>query len=207
MTMMDIFCPPQDKKFVHMTAELAELVARGATIFKDFIDAYEELSDQEKGQRVADIKEIEHRCDELSHLIMLRMQSARIMHKHALLNTAAMLGVIMDGISSASKRMILFRVSQTNSEIQQFAVLMNNSCKELVCVLHQTQKKQEARKTIVRIHGIEREADYVYNLALAELFISKKDAKEIIILKDLYDLLESTIDNAEYASRYIENMI
>jgi uncharacterized protein Yka (UPF0111/DUF47 family) len=113
----------------------------------------------------------------------------------------------MDGISSASKRMILFRVSQTNPEIQQFAVLINNCCKELVCVLHQTKKKQEARKTIVRIHGIEREADYVYNLALAELFISKKDAKEIIILKDLYDLLESTIDNAEYASRYIENMI
>lgn len=204
---MDLFCPPEDRKFVRMTAELAELVAKGAVIFKDFIDAYEELAEQERGKRVADIKEIEHRCDELSHLITLRMQSARVVQKHALLNSAVMLSVIMDGISSASKRMVLFRISETNSEIQQFAVLINNSCKELACVLHQLSRPQEARKTIVRIHGIEREADYVYNLALADLFVSKKDAKEIIMLKDIYEILETAIDNTEYASRYIENML
>ena len=204
---MDLFCPPEDRKFVRMTAELAELVAKGAVIFKDFIDAYEELPDKEKCQRVADIKEIEHRCDELSHLIMLRMQSARVVHKYALLNTASMLSVIMDGISSASKRMVLFRISQTNPEIQQFVVLINNSCKELASVLHQLPKQQEARKIIVRIHGIEREADYVYNLALADLFISKKDAKEIIMLKEIYEILETAIDNVEYTSRYIESML
>ncbi len=204
---MNFFCPPKDKKYVRRMEELAELAARGATIFKDFIDTYEELSDQEKGQRVADIKELEHRCDELSHIINMRLQHAHVTQQHTLLNISAMLAVIMDSISSVSKQMVLFRIKATNAEIQQFTLLVNNGAKELVSLLKQVSKPSEARKTIVRIHGIEREADYVYNLALADLFMSKREAKDIIILKDIYEILETIVDNIEYTSQCVEHLI
>ncbi|MFA6888351.1 MAG: DUF47 family protein [Candidatus Woesearchaeota archaeon] len=208
MAFMDLLCPPKDKKIIRMTAELAEFVAKGAVIFKDFIDAYEELADQERGRRVADIKEVEHRCDELSHIISVHMQKNKLAKRQALSTISSMLPVIMDSISSVSKRMVLFHMTETNTEIQQFALLVNNSCKELSVLLQQTGNPEQARKTIVRIHGIEREADYVYNLALADLFLSPKtDVKEIIILKDLYEALETIVDNVEFASRHVENLI
>ncbi len=201
--------PTNDRKYFRMLAELSDIVSRGGTIFKDFIDTYEELSDQDRGQRVADIKELEHRCDELSHSIIMQLGASRVSpaHRHAIHNAASMLALIMDGISSVSKRMVLFQLEATNTEIQQFSLLVNNSCRDLNILFMNLSKPLEVRKLIIRIHGIEREADYVYNLAMADLFSSKQEAKYIIIHKDLYDALETVIDNVEFTSRIIENMI
>lgn len=201
--------PSDDRKFFRMLVELSNQVFRGATIFKDFIDTYERLSEQERSQRVADIKELEHRCDELSHIIIMRLNSSNthIIHMQTIQAAASLLATIMDGISTASRRLILFRVAKTNAEVQQFAVLIFNSCKELFSLMQQLHDMENIHKTIIRIHGIEREADYIYNLAMAALFEEKHDAKVIIIFKDIYDILENVIDNAEYTARAIENMI
>lgn len=206
--LLQLLFPTNDRKYFRMLVELSDIVSRGGTIFKDFIDTYEELSDQDRGQRVADIKELEHRCDELSHGIIMQLNASRVSaaHRQTIHNAASLLALVMDGISSVSKRMVLFQLEATNTEIQQFALLVNNSCRDLNMLLMNVSKPSEVRKLVIRIHGIEREGDYVYNLAMADLFSSKQDAKYLIIHKDLYEALEAVIDNVEFTSRVIENM-
>ncbi len=201
--------PTDDRKFFRMLLEFSEQVSRGATIFKDFVDTYEQLSLQDRAQRAADLKEVEHRCDEMSHIIIMRLNHSdtNVLHMQSIHSLASLFATIMDGISGVSKRMLLFGVTVPNEDVQQFSLLVNNSCKELVVLLSHWKESARAHQSISRIHGIEREADYVHNLAMASLFASKRDAKEIIILKDLYDLLEQIVDNTEYASRVVENMI
>ncbi len=202
--------PSDDRKFFRMLVELSGQISRGATVFKDFVDTYEKLSDQEKGQRVADIKELEHRCDELSHIIIMRLNqsSTNTVHMETIHALASLLGTIMDGISDVSRRIVLFRLNRTTVELQQFALLVNNSCKEVHALINQLHAPRDINKSIIRIHGIEREADYVYHLAMADLFaVKQRDARELIILKDLYDLLENLVDKTESAARVVENMV
>lgn len=201
--------PSDDRKFFRMLVQLSEQVSRGAAVFKDFVDTFETISDQERSQRVVDIKELEHRCDELSHIIVmgLNKSNTNVIHLQTIHASASLLATIMDGISSVAKRMVLFQLGKTNSELQQFAIFVNNSCKELVALMQQLRNPRHIHKTIIRIHGIEREADYVHNLAMADLFATKKDARDVIILKDLYDKLEDIVDNTEYVARAIENMV
>ncbi len=202
--------PTDDRKFFRMLVELSGQISRGATVFKDFVDTYEKLSDQEKGQRVADIKELEHRCDELSHIIIMRLNSSNTnaVHMETIHALASLLGTTMDGISDVSRRIVLFRLIKTTVELQQFALLVNNSCKEVHVMIEQLRAPRNINKSIIRIHGIERETDYVYHLAMADLFaVKQRDARELIILKDLYDLLENIVDKTEFSARVVENMV
>lgn len=202
--------PTDDRKFFRMLADLSEQVSRGATVFKDFVDTYEKLSDKERGQRVADIKELEHRCDELSHIIIMRLNNsnANATHMEAIHALASLLSTILDGISDVSRRIVLFRLVRTTAELQQFSLLVNNSCKEVHAMIIQLRAPRDINKSIIRIHGIEREADYIYHLAMADLFaVKQRDPRELIILKDLYDLLENLVDKTEYAARVVENMV
>ena len=202
--------PTDDRKFFRMLVELSSQISRGATVFKDFVDTYEKLSDQEKGQRVADIKELEHRCDELSHIIIMRLNNSNTntVHMETIHSLASLLSTIMDSISDVSRRIVLFRLIKTNAELQQFALLVNNSCREVHAMIEQLHAPRNINKSIIRIHGIEREADYVYHLAMADLFaVKQRDARELIILKDLYELLENTVDKTEFVARVVENMV
>ena len=89
-----------------------------------------------------------------------------------------------------------------------FSLLFNNSIKEVHALMQQLHAPRNINKTIIRIHGIEREADYIYHLAMADLFATKqRDTRELIILKDLYEALETIIDNTESVARVVENMI
>ena len=202
--------PSDDRKFFRMLSDLSAQVSRGAAIFKDFVETYEKLSDQERGQRVADIKELEHRCDELSHIIIMRLNhsNTNVVHMQTIHAAASLLATIMDGVSDVSRRIVLFRLLKTTVEVQQFSLLVCNAAKESHALMQQLHAPVHINKTIIRIHGIEREADYVYHLAMADLFsVKQRDARELIILKDLYEAMENIVDNTESLARVVENMV
>ncbi len=208
--LMQLLFPSDDRKFFRMLVELSGSVSRGGAVFKDFVDTFEKLSEKERGQRVADIKELEHRCDELSHIIIMQLNKSNtnVIHMQTVHATASLLATLMDKISDVSRRIVLFHLLKTTMEIQQFALLVSNATKEVHALMQQLHAPANINKTIIRIHGIEREADYIYHLAMADLFaVKQRDARELIILKDLYDALETIVDNAESVARVIENMV
>jgi uncharacterized protein len=207
--LMQILFPSDDKKFFRMLAELSKRVAHGATVFKDFVYTYGKLPQKERSQRVVDIKEMEHQVDELAHLLMKELHKSNVTpaRREALHASATLLMRCMDAMSVASRRMILYRLEATDDELQQMALLSNNACQEVYNLLLQLHKPKNVQKTLTRIHGLETEADYVYNLAMATLFAKKRDARELIIMKELYDILEGVCDKANYAAIALENMM
>jgi uncharacterized protein len=201
--------PSDDTKFFRMLAELSKRVAHGATVFKDFVDTYARLPQKERSQRVADIKEMEHQVDELAHALMrqLHMSNVGAVRREALHASATLLMRTMDAMSVAGRRMVLYRLQFTDVELQQLALLANNACQEVHSLILQMHEPKHLQKTLTRIHGLETEADYVYNLAMAKLFSKKRDARELIIMKELYDILEGVADKANYTAIALENMM
>src|SRR5204863_4498152 len=57
------------------------------------------------------------------------------------------------------------------------------------------------------IDRLESEADFVFRSALARLFREESDAKQILKLKEVYQLLESITDKAEDVANVIEGIV
>ena len=57
------------------------------------------------------------------------------------------------------------------------------------------------------IDRLESEADFVFRTALAKLFREESDAKQILKLKEVYQLLESITDKAEDVANVIEGIV
>jgi uncharacterized protein len=207
--LMQLLFPSDDKKYFRMLAELSKRVAHGATVFKDFVDTYGKLPQQKRSQRVVDIKEMEHQVDDLAHLLMRELLKSNVSssRRDAIHASATLLMRCMDAMSVAARRIILYRLKVADDELQQLALLANNACQEVHNLLLQLSKPKNIQKTLTRIHGLETEADYVYNLAMAKLFSKKRDARELIIMKELYDILEGVCDKANYAAIALENMM
>ena len=54
------------------------------------------------------------------------------------------------------------------------------------------------------IHSLENEGDRITREALAQLFTDGASPSELVKWKDLYDLLEATIDQCEHVSNVLE---
>ena len=57
------------------------------------------------------------------------------------------------------------------------------------------------------IDRLESEADFVFRSALAKLFREESDVKQIIKLKEVYELLESVTDKCEDVANVIEGIV
>jgi uncharacterized protein Yka (UPF0111/DUF47 family) len=62
-------------------------------------------------------------------------------------------------------------------------------------------------KLCAEIDRLEADADYVMRSAMAKLFREEPDAKEIIKLKEIYQLLESVTDKCEDVANLIEGIV
>jgi len=72
-------------------------------------------------------------------------------------------------------------------------------------------ESMENADAILRICGeidrLESEADFVFRSALAKLFREEPDVKQIIKLKEVYQLLESITDKCEDVANVIEGIV
>ena len=65
----------------------------------------------------------------------------------------------------------------------------------------------EALRECGDIDRLESEADFVFRTALAKLFREESDVKQIIKLKEVYQLLESVTDKCEDVANVIESIM
>jgi uncharacterized protein Yka (UPF0111/DUF47 family) len=63
------------------------------------------------------------------------------------------------------------------------------------------------REQIIEVNRIENEGDIVYRRALTKLFKNEKDPIEIIKWKQLYELLEESMDSCENVANIVEGLV
>ena len=58
----------------------------------------------------------------------------------------------------------------------------------------------------IEIHRLENEGDRLMRAAIGELFSRVTDASELVKWKDMYDLLEATMDACEHTANVMETI-
>ena len=79
--------------------------------------------------------------------------------------------------------------------------------KMMVSGLNQMKKPQEMLKKCIEINSLENEADHVLRSAIAKLFKDEPDTRNLIKLKEIYELLETVTDRCEDVANIVESIV
>lgn len=199
---------PKEKQFFLMLIEQASNVVDGANEFKSLIDNYNELSDAEKKNTAKNIKEIEHKGDNITHEIIRNLDKAFVtpIDKEDIYRLATLLDDVIDLINATSVRLVIFKIVKVDSHIKSLAAIVQDIVKRVYYGIIGVSKLKNLNRFYIDVHTLENKADDAYHAALENLF-DKKNPVEIIKYREIYEYLENITDKCEDVANVIESIV
>ncbi len=197
---------PQDKHFFNMLENEAKNVFDGAMAFLDLLKDYENMKEKQKI-----IKDIEHQGDDFVHEIFEELNKTFItpIDHEDISKLASALDDVLDLIDGTATRLILYDIKKPEESMIKLAEVLVMQVTDLntaVSGLRNIKNPKEIEKRCIEVNRLENVADDIYKTTIAELF-KRKDAIEIMKLKEIYESIEAATDKSEDAANVISDII
>ncbi len=195
---------PREERFFDLFVEDAANVLDGARQLEAMLRTFDNPDKAAKK-----IREAEHRGDEISHDIGQRLEATFVTpfdreEIHALI---ADLDDILDMIEEVADTFVLYRIeTPTKSSIKQ-AALVVQACDTIHQALGNLRGFKDIDHFVADIRRIEHEGDKLSRSAIAGLFDDGTKTIDVLKWKDIYALLEETIDKCEDVAELIERIV
>lgn len=196
---------PRDTKFFDLFADMARNLGDGARLLKQTLDDFKDVS-----VRVQQLKDIEHRGDEMTHNVLTRLNQTFItpFDREDIYRLASSLDDVLDFVYAAGVRLIMYKITSAPQAASQLAEIIIKQCDQLTQAMVKLDKKNDQLlENCVEINRLENEADQIAREAIALLFEKEKDPISLIKLKELYEVLETATDKAEDAANVLEGVV
>ncbi len=194
---------PKDEGFFDLFDGLAERMTRSAVVLNSLFSEPTRLD-----HYAAQIKELEHEADEITHEIMLRLDRSFVtpLDREDIHALATQLDNVVDLIDGTARRAKMFHLADRKDPAKQLTALLVKATEAIKEAVTKVREPKEVSRIGREIKKIEEEGDAVYTLAIAALFEGKPDALEVIKWKELYDTLEHALDEADDVLNVLESV-
>jgi uncharacterized protein Yka (UPF0111/DUF47 family) len=173
-------------------------------------DTLTELSKSllEGRSRHARLRDLEHECDEATHQIhnLVNSSFATPLEPEDILLLASSLDDIVDLAEETADKVDLYHVQAISDPAKQMGEYLAKAGNEIQGAVDHLQGLTELQPHRVEIHRLENEGDRMLRVAIGDLFSGAKDATDLVKWKDIYDLLEATMDACEHAANVMETI-
>jgi predicted phosphate transport protein (TIGR00153 family) len=198
---------PREEKFFDLFRQAADLIVDGA---KEFRAMLSDLKDIET--RAKNIKNIEHRADEVTHRTVELLHKTFItpLDREDIHQLISRMDDILDHIEAASERMYLYDIRVAPPEAIALADICIKSAEDIrhaVNHLENLKNPAEIIKHCVEVNRLENEADHILRSAMAKLFRDEPDTRQLIKLKEIFELLETVTDRCEDVANIVEGIV
>jgi uncharacterized protein len=205
--MMAFSLLPRDDTFFDLFDQLAAKVLESARALEEMLERWDRLE-----ERVRELKDLEHACDDLTHMTMDKLNSTFItpLEPEDIHTLASRLDDIVDHIDSTASRLVLYAVKRPTDEAKLLAQVLTRACVEVqksVAGLRNLRDPELLQRLSVEINRLENESDDILRLALKRLFERPNDVLEVIKLKEIYEKLESAVDRCEDVANVIQSVV
>jgi predicted phosphate transport protein (TIGR00153 family) len=197
---------PRDERFFELFTSVATLTAEAAKILLDLFKAPPE----KRNYLVESIKKLEHQADGITHELVTRLDRSFItpLDREDIHFLASRLDNVIDQIDGSARRTAIFR---TESAPQGAIILADVIARATEQVLAAVKVLEKGKTPVViqaciEVKKLEEEGDAVYTEWLGRLFDEEKDPIALIKWKEIYDTLESTLDQAEDVANILESI-
>jgi predicted phosphate transport protein (TIGR00153 family) len=203
------FVPKDKKVFFPLFENASHNVVEMAGIL---VAAVNSADAQVREDYYRQIDKLEHRGDEITHQIYLELGKNFITpfdreDIHAL---ATAIDDVADNIQGAANRMSLYQIDDLNQHICKLSELILQASIDLEKAIKELKDLKNIRNiadSCIRINSVENQADYVFDRAVAELFLYERDAIRLIKYKEILSALEEATDMCEDAANVMESIL
>ena len=195
---------PREERFFDLFVEDAANVLAAARMLDAMLRSYDDLP-----RRNDELREAEHRGDEISHDIGRRLESTFVtpFDREDIHSLISGLDDVIDFIEEIGDTFVLYRIdAPTALAVQQSAIIVKQ-CELLHEALLNLRGFNGLDRYWIEVHRLENEGDQLVRKAIAGLFEGEPDPIEIIKWKKIYNLLESAVDASEDVANIIERIV
>ena len=195
---------PREHKFYDDFTAMADQVRHGATLLAEMFAGERAVS-----AKALEIKEIEHKCDFMTHDIIQRLNKTFVtpIDREDIHSLATRIDDVMDAIDMAAGLVPLYRIDKVRFGAAELTKLIIEQVDVLRLALQALERRSGVLDKTVEINRIENEADKVYKAALGRLFDEERDPIAVIKWKEILALLEQATDRCEDVANLLENVV
>ncbi len=194
--------------FVPRERRFYELFSRqGALVSETLTELGEALA--EGKNRHPRLRELEHECDDVTHEIynLTNRTFTTPIEQEDILLLAHGLDQVVDLAEETSDKIDLYKIQAITDSAKQFGKCLAQAGREVSRAIDKLEDFKGIDAVLFEIHRLENEGDSITRVALQKLFeTNHKTAADVIKWKDLYSLLESTLDECESVAEIIETI-
>jgi hypothetical protein len=195
---------PRDTTFFDLFEEMSANIVEGATLLKGILQDFQNVE-----ARVQQLHDIEHKGDNLTHSVLVKLHQTFITpfdreDIHAL---ASAMDDVLDYLHAAGERLVMYKITQAPSQAVDLADVIIRQSTEIQSAVASLDKHDRVLERCVEINRLENEADTLARTALADLFEREKDPISLIKQKELIEVLETATDKAEDAANILESVV
>ncbi|MGE3955621.1 MAG: DUF47 domain-containing protein [Vicinamibacterales bacterium] len=195
---------PREEKFYADFQALADELQRGAAQLEAMLS-----TDEPIWAKAEEIKEIEHKCDFLTHDIISRLNRTFVtpIDREDIHELAKSLDDVMDAIDAAATLVKLYKLNHIRFGARELARTITESTKQIRLALEALERKKGVTTHAVEINRLENEADRIHQDAVMRLFEDEKDPIAVIKWKETLDFLEHATDRCEDVANVLEGVV
>jgi predicted phosphate transport protein (TIGR00153 family) len=195
---------PREERFFDDFVAMAEQIRLAATMLEEMLAPEKPIWD-----KADQIKEVEHKCDFLTHEIIQRLHRTFVtpLDREDIHTLARSLDDVMDAIDASASVVRLYSIEQVRPDARELARIIRASAGEMVKALKALERRKGVAEPAVEINRLENEADRVHQAAVRLLFQEERDPIEIMKWKEILDFLEDATDRCEDVANVVEGVV
>ena len=195
---------PREEKFYTDFRALADELNRGARLLEEML-----APECSIWQKADEIKEVEHKCDSITHEIIQRLNRTFVtpLDREDIHALARSLDDVMDAIDASASVIRLYRLQRVREGARELAHIITACTREIRPALEALESKKGLITHAVELNRLENEADRAHQQAVSRLFEDEHDPIVVMKWKETFDFLESATDRCEDVANVLEGVM
>ena len=154
------------------------------------------------------LKDLEHQGDEITHRIIQELNTTFItpFDREDIYALATAVDDVLDLAEETADTIVIDDIDSITDEARQMGEILVQIGQQLVQAFDRLETRNRMTEYWVRIHHLENQGDGVTRQAIGALFRNCQDPIYIIKWKDVYSLLEKTVDRTEDVANILESV-
>ena len=205
MGLFGIGLMPREEDYIASLSDMTTRLTEGARALVEMFG--DEIGEAPKYSE--HIKTIEHACDEITHQVSTSLQRSFITgidreDIYALITT---LDDVVDLIEALASAVVRYGVQEYTPYMRLFAGVIQQMAEVLDRLVPAIERPRDIKDHLTKIRPLEREGDDIYREATANLFSGAFPVPTVIMMKEIYDNLENTIDRCQHVGVLVERIV
>ena len=200
---MKLSLVPKEHDYFRLFSELAANLDAAAQLLVKF------MNDGDQKSIAAAILEHEHVGDKIVHDIVKRLNKSFItpIDREDIYDLVATADEVLDSIEEAVGLFTIYRVPEPTTFARRQAEVIAKATPILRECMDNLEKPKGLDERIIAVNSLENDGDRIEREAIASLFEGDTICTDIIKWKDIYETLESAIDECEHVANVIESIV